>query len=321
MDFQKIDIYTNSEAIYPLTSLLSELGVTGFEIHDAADFQEFMENKEMNWDYVDDDLMNLKNVKTHITLYLQQNEQGIEMFTAMQGVLAEIKSKDTENFYGTLQIETDKVNEEDWANNWKKYYKPFNVGEKLIIKPTWEQVADTGGRKILEIDPASSFGTGQHHTTRLVMEILEQKIKGGEKLLDLGCGSGILSIAALLLGAETATMTDVFENAVTTASENAEQNGFDKSHYTAYCGNIADDSDLRKKIGTGFDIITANIVADVIISMSPFFRSFLKENGVLIISGIITQRLDEVKAALRENDITIESMTEREDWYALVCSV
>ena len=321
MDFQKIDIYTNSEAIYPLTSLLSELGVTGFEIHDAADFQEFMENKEMNWDYVDDDLMNLKNVKTHITLYLQQNEQGLEMFTALQGVLAEIKSKDEDNFYGTLQMETDKVNEEDWANNWKKYYKPFNVGEKLIIKPTWEQVADTGGRKILEIDPASSFGTGQHHTTRLVMEILEQKITGGEKLLDLGCGSGILSIAALLLGAETVTMTDVFENAVTTASENVEQNGFDKSHYTAFCGNIADDPALRKKIGTGFDIITANIVADVIISMSPYFRSFLKENGVLIISGIITQRLDEVKAALSENNITIESLTEREDWYALVCSV
>lgn len=321
MDFQKIDIYTQSEAIYPLTTMLSELGITGFEIHDAADFQEFMENKEMNWDYIDDDLMDLKNVKTHVTLYLQQNEQGTEMFTALQGVLDEIKAKDDENFYGTLQIETDKVNEEDWANSWKKYYKPFNVGEKLIIKPTWEQVVDTCGRKILEIDPASSFGTGQHHTTRLVMEILEGQIKGGEKLLDLGCGSGILSIAALLLGAETVTMTDVFQNAVNTASENVEQNGFDKSRYTAFCGNIADSPDLRRQIGDGFDIITANIVADVIISMAPFFRGFLKEHGTLIISGIITQRLDEVKAALHENDITIESITEKEDWNALLCTV
>ena len=321
MDFQKIDIYTQSEAIYSLTSILSELGITGFEIHDAADFQEFMENKEMNWDYIDDDLMNLKNVRTHVTLYLQQNEQGIEMFTALKGVLDEIKAKDAENFYGTLQIETDKVNEEDWANSWKKYYKPFNVGEKLIIKPTWEQVRDTGGRRILEIDPASSFGTGQHHTTQLVMEILEGQIKGGEKLLDLGCGSGILSIAALLLGAETVTMTDVFQNAVNTASENIEQNGFDKSRYTAYCGNIADSPDLCRQIGDGFDIITANIVADVIISMTPFFRGFLKENGTLIISGIITQRLDEVKAALRENDITIESITEKEDWNAILCTV
>ena len=321
MDFQKIDIYTNSEAIYPLTSLLSELGITGFEIHDAADFEEFLENKEMNWDYVDDSLMNLKNVKTHITLYLQQNEQGAEMFTALQGALAEIRSKDTDNFYGTLNIETDKVNEEDWANSWKQYYKPFTVGEKLIIKPTWEQVSDAGGRKILEIDPASSFGTGQHHTTRLVMELLEQQISGGERLLDLGCGSGILSIAALLLGAKNVTMTDVFQNAVTTASQNIEQNGFDKSRYTAFCGNIANDPDLRRCIGSDFDIITANIVADVIISMTPFFKGFLKKNGTLIASGIITQRLDEVKSALQENGIVIESITEKEDWNALVCKV
>ena len=321
MDFQKINIYTNSEAIYPLTSLLSELGITGFEIHDAADFEDFLENKDMNWDYVDDSLMNLKNVRTHITLYLQQNEQGLEMFTAMQGVLAEIKSKDAENFYGALNIETDKVKEEDWANNWKQYYKPFTVGEKLIIKPTWEEVPDPAGRKILEIDPASSFGTGQHHTTRLVMELLEHQIKGGEQVLDLGCGSGILSIAALLLGAEAVTMTDVFQNAVATASENAEQNGFDSSRYTAFCGNITDDPDLRRRIGTGFDIITANIVADVIISMAPFFRGFLKEKGTLIVSGIITERLDEVKTALSENSITIESITEKEDWNALLCKV
>lgn len=321
MDFQKIDIYTESEAIYPLTSILSELGITGFEIHDSADFEDFLENKEMNWDYVDDSLMNLKNVRTHITLYLQQNEQGAEMFTALKGVLAEIKSGDSDNFYGDLSIETDKVNEEDWANNWKQYYKPFTVGEKLIIKPTWEHVEDTGGRKILEIDPASSFGTGQHHTTRLVMELLEQQISGGERILDLGCGSGILSIAALLLGAETVAMTDVFQNAVTTASENVEQNGFDKSRYTAFCGNITDDSDLRRRIGDGYDIITANIVADVIISMSPFFRDFLKENGTLIVSGIITERLDEVRAALQENKITIKSITEKEDWNALLCVV
>ena len=321
MDFQKINIYTKSEAIYPLTSLISELGITGFEIHDAADFEDFLENKDMNWDYVDDSLMNLKTVKTHITLYLQQNEQGAEMFNALQGVLSEIRSKDTDSFYGDLSLETDKVNEEDWANSWKQYYKPFTVGEKLIIKPTWEEVPDPGSRKILEIDPASSFGTGQHHTTRLVMELLEQQIKGGEHLLDLGCGSGILSIAALLLGANSVTMTDVFQNAVTTASENVEQNGFDKSHYTAFCGNITDDPDLRRRIGTGFDIITANIVADVIISMAPFFRSFLKENGTLIVSGIITERLDEVKAALSENDITIESITEKEDWNAILCKV
>lgn len=319
MEFKKIEIYTESEAVYPLTMMISELGINGFEIHDSADFEDFLENKEMNWDYVDDDLMNLKNVSTHVTCYLQENVQGAEMMNALKGALDDIKSRDKENFFGSLEIKTDSIREEDWANNWKQYYKPFNVGNKLIIKPTWEKVEDAGKRKILEIDPASSFGTGQHHTTKLVMEALEDIISGGEKVLDLGCGSGILSIAALLLGAKKAVMTDVFLNAVNTASENAEQNGFDKEQYACYCGNIIDDEKLRKEIGNGYDVITANIVADVIIKMCPFFRGFLRENGTLIVSGIITERLDEVKAALAENGIAIEKINEEEGWNALVC--
>lgn len=319
MEFKKIDIYTESEAVYPLTMMISELGINGFEIHDSADFEDFLENKEMNWDYVDDDLMNLKNVKTHVTCYLQDNAQGIEMMTALKGALEDIKSRDKDNFFGSLEINTGSIREEDWANNWKQYYKPFNVGKKLIIKPTWEKADNIGERKILEIDPASSFGTGQHHTTKLVMETLEDVIRGGEKILDLGCGSGILSIAALLLGAEKAVMTDVFQNAVETASENVEQNGFSREHYTAYCGNIIDDAKLRENIGAGYDVITANIVADVIIKMCPLFRGFLKENGTIILSGIITERLDEVKSALAENRIEIEKISEEEGWNALLC--
>lgn len=321
MQFKKIDIYTESDAVYPLTIQLSELGINGFEIHDSADFEDFLENKDMNWDYVDDDLMRLKEVKTHITCYLQDNVQGAEMMTALKGALDDIKRRDKDNFYGSLNIETDSIREEDWANNWKQYYKPFNVGNKLIIKPTWEKVEDSRGRYILEIDPASSFGTGQHHTTKLVMEALEEAVAGGEKLLDLGCGSGILSIAALLLGAEKAVMTDVFLNAVNTASANVEQNGFDATRYAAYCGNIIDDEKLRERIGVGYDIITANIVADVIVKMCPFFRGFLKENGIVIVSGVITERLDEVKAALEENKIKIERITEEEGWNAILCRV
>lgn len=321
MEFKKIDVYTESEAVYPLTMQLSELGINGFEIHDSADFEDFLENKEMNWDYIDDDLMGLKNEKTHITLYLQENVQGAEMFTALKGALADIKSRDEDNFYGSLEIATGSIKEEDWANNWKQYYKPFNVGEKLIIKPTWEKVEDCGGRKILEIDPASSFGTGQHHTTKLVMETLEKVIEGGERVLDLGCGSGILSIAALLLGAEKAVMTDVFLNAVETASENVRQNGFSDKMFDAYCGNIIDDEELRKKIGEGYDVITANIVADVIIKMAPFFRGFLKKDGYIIVSGIITQRLDEVKSALSTENIRIEEIKEEAEWNALLCRV
>lgn len=321
MNFKQIDIYTTSEAVYLLTMRVSEIGINGFEIHDSADFEEFLENKDMNWDYVDDDLMGLKNVETHITAYLPEDEQGAEMLTALRGVLKEIKEQDAENLYGDLRMEIDSVREEDWANNWKQYYKPFKVGEKLLIKPTWENVTDTGGRKILEIDPASTFGTGQHHTTRLVMEQLENVVKQGDKILDLGCGSGILSIAALLLGAQSATMVDVFQNAVKTAGENVEQNNFTSERYKTYCGNIIDDEALRQEIGTGYDVITANIVADIIIGMSPLFRGFLKPEGTLIVSGIITERLDEVLAALKAAEIKVGQITEKEGWNAILCKM
>ncbi len=317
MNFMQIDVYTKSEAVNVLVVQLSELGINGFTIHDSADFEEFLENKDMNWDYVDDDLMGLKTVPTHITLYLQDNEQGMETLSGLKGVLAELKEQNGE-FYGSLEMEIDNVKEEDWANNWKQYYKPFTVGEKLIIKPSWENVEDTQGRKILEIDPASTFGTGQHHTTRLVMERLEGVLNEGDKVLDLGCGSGILSIAAMLLGAENVTMVDIFKNAADTSAENMEKNGFAADKYKAYCGNIMDDETLRAKIGTGYNVVVANIVADVIIGMSGLFRSFMAENGTLIVSGIITERLDEVLSALKENGFTVISSAEKEGWNAIV---
>ena len=317
MNFMQIDVYTKSEAVNVLVVQLSELGINGFTIHDSADFEEFLENKDMNWDYVDDDLMGLKTVPTHITLYLQDNEQGMETLSCLKGVLAELKAQNGD-FYGSLDMEIDNVKEEDWANNWKQYYKPFTVGEKLIIKPSWEDVADTEGRKILEIDPASTFGTGQHHTTRLVMERLEGVLDEGDRVLDLGCGSGILSIAAMLLGADSVTMVDIFRNAAETSAENMEKNGFTSDKYKAYCGNIMDDEPLRAEIGTGYNVVVANIVADVIIGMSGLFRSFMAEGATLIVSGIITERLDEVLCALRENGFTVVSATEKEGWNAIV---
>lgn len=317
MNFLQVDIFTKTEALEVLIIRLSELGINGFEIHDSADFDEFLENKDANWDYVDDSLMGLKTVPTHITLYLQDNAQGLETLTELKGALAGFKAENPD-FYGSLDIEIDSVREEDWANNWKQYYKPFNVGSKLVVKPSWEEVDNTEGRKILEIDPASSFGTGQHHTTRLVMELLEGVIGEGDRMLDLGCGSGILSIAGLLLGAKQAVMADIFENAVKTASENVEKNGFGKDSYKAYCGNIIEDKALRENIGGGYNVITANIVADVIIAMSGLFRGFLAEKGTLIVSGIITERLEEVLTALKEAGFTVTEQREREGWNAVV---
>lgn len=317
MNFTQVDIYTNSEAVNVLVMQLSELGINGFVIHDSADFEEFLSDKTMNWDYIDDDLMGLKTAPTYITLYLQDNTQGLETLAELRGALAELKTRD-EAFYGSLEMKIDSVREEDWANNWKQYYKPFTVGEKLLVKPSWEDVPDCGKRKILEIDPASSFGTGQHHTTRLVMEKLEKITSTGDRLLDLGCGSGILSIAGVLLGAREAVMVDVFENAVNTAAENMEKNGFSSDKYRALCGNIIDSPALREQIGGGYNVVVANIVADVIISMSGYFRSFMADGATLVVSGIITERLPEVLEALEKNGFSVKSQSEREGWNVIV---
>ena len=319
-NFYQVDIYTSSEAIDGITGALQDYGVTGFIIKDGADFEDFLADKNANWDYVDDSLMALKNAEPCITVYVHENAQGRETLEAIRALVEGYMAKNSDGFYGNIRLELANVKEEDWANNWKQYYKPFRVGKSLVIKPSWEQVEPKAGDKILEIDPASTFGTGQHHTTKMVMETLETVIKGGERVLDLGCGSGILSIAALLLGANDVTICDIFENAVKTASENIEKNHFIAEKYRAFCGDIISNSALRGEIGGGFNVICANIVADVIIGMSGLFADFLAEGGVLIVSGIIDERLDEVLEALSENGWKKVSALNEEGWNCVLLS-
>lgn len=319
-NFYQVDIFTSSEAIDGITGALQDYGVTGFIIKDGADFEDFLADKNANWDYVDDSLMSLKNAEPCVTVYVHENAQGRETLEAIRALVESYKAKNSDGFYGNIRMELANVREEDWANNWKQYYKPFRVGKSLVIKPSWENVEPKSGDKILEIDPASTFGTGQHHTTKMVMETLETVIKGGERVLDLGCGSGILSIAALLLGAENVTVCDIFENAVKTASENIEKNNFTTEKYSAFCGDIISNSALREKIGGGFNVICANIVADVIIGMSGLFAGFLAEGGVLIVSGIIDERLDEVLEALCENGWKKVSALNEEGWNCVLLS-
>lgn len=315
-NFIQIDIYTSSAAIDGITGALTDQGITGFVIHDSADFEDFLENKDANWDYVDDSLMGLKTVEPHITVYVHDNAQGAEMLASIRGYVENCAFNNSDGFYGNIRMELANVKEEDWANNWKKYYKPFRVGKSLIVKPSWESVEPKEGDKILEIDPASTFGTGQHYTTKMVMETLEDVIKIDDRVLDLGCGSGILTIASMLFGAGEATICDIFENAVKTASENISKNGF--TCFKAYCGNIIEDEGLRERIGSGYDVICANIVADVIIAMSPLFQGFLKEGGKLIVSGIIDERADEVKSALTESGWRELSEKNEDGWNCLL---
>ncbi len=317
MEWTEVNIYTTTPAIDLLCSKLEDIGIKGFAIRDAEDFNEFLQNKNGQWDYIDDDLMGLSQCETCITVYLPDNNQGKDMLLAIRSMLAELKANDTDNSYGRLVAELSSIREEDWANNWKKYFKPIEIGEKLIIKPSWENCSNDDNRKILEIDPASSFGTGQHHTTRLCLELLEKSLNQGDRVLDMGCGSGILSIGAMLLGAENAVAVDIEENASVTAMENALKNNIPKEKYTTYFGNILTDSKLADKIDSKYDIIVANIVADVLIAMKDYFVRYIKNNGILIVSGIITERMDEVINAISSVGFEMLEVNTKEGWAAV----
>lgn len=315
MEWTEVNIYTSAEAIELLCAKLMDIGVKGFVIKDSEDFKEFLENKNGQWDYIDQDLMGLADCETCVTVYLPVNDQGADMLMSVKSMLAEMKAADTDNIYGRLEAELSDIREEDWANNWKQYFKPFKVGEKLAVKPSWEEYSDDS-RIILEIDPASSFGTGQHHTTRLCLELIEKSIKEGDTVLDLGCGSGILSIAAMLLGAKRSVAVDIEENAAATARENAEKNNISTEVYKTYFGNILSDEALADEIDGKYDMITANIVADVLIAMKDYFVRYLKKGGILIISGIIEERMEEVLSAVESVGFIREEVSVKEGWAA-----
>lgn len=317
MNFIKVDIFANSSAFDTLIGFLLNFGVNGFEVVDNNDFEQFLLNEDKSWDYIEDSLLELKNAKPRIIIYFEDNETGNKLFINIKNKLLELGENESD-FYGDIVIEERIVNENEWANNWKKYFKPFNIGDKLIIKPPWEEAYNPNRRKILEIDPGTSFGTGQHQTTRLCLENLERHIKGNEKVLDIGCGSGILSIASMLLGAKSVTFGDISENAVKSSRENLIKNGFDDEQFVAFLGDITADKQLFNSLGVDYDIICANIVADVLINMSDLFLKLLKNKGILLASGIIIDRVEEVREALSIAGLRENYMEISEDWCVIV---
>ena len=317
MNWAEVNIYTTSEGVEIVSGILMCRGINGFVIKDSKDFQDFLDNKTENWDYIDDDLMGLKDCETTVTVYLPENEQGSSLLLDIKEELKALKLRDVDDKFGRLDIILNNVNDQDWANNWKKYFKPLKIGEKLLIKPSWEEVDNSDNRKVLEIDPASSFGTGQHNTTQLCLELIEKYTKNGDRMLDLGCGSGILSIGGVLLGVSEVVAVDIEQHSVDTAIENALKNNISNEIYKGFAGNITNDDKLVEKIGIGYNIVCANIVADVLIAMSPFFDGFLKDNGVLVLSGIISQRRDEVVSTVCSKGFVLVDEKEKQDWIAV----
>ena len=320
MDWLRVTVYTTSEGIDAVTGRMYQLGITGLEIEDEKDFKDFLENNTQYWDYVDEDLIKEKEGETCVKAYVSDDINGRELLAAINGSMQELKSIDEDNLFGRLETEVDSMNTEDWANNWKKYFHTMEVGEKLLVKPMWEELTEPTDRIVFNINPGMSFGTGSHFTTQLCIEALEKYVHTGDKMLDLGCGSGILSIISLMLGADEAVAVDIDPNAVDTAYENANMNDIDISKYHVFAGNVVTDPDIQKEISKNkYEVVAANIVADVIIGLAPKAREYMKEGGVFITSGIISDRESDVHEALIENGFEIVSVNRRKDWVSIVC--
>ncbi len=315
MDWTEVTIFTATAGIEPVTALLEEMGIEGYALEDAADFAAFLESTEIYWDYVDEKLkQELSTQETKIKIYLPDSPSGAAQYRMLCARLAELKARDARAEWGRLETETSLTRQADWEWGWKQYFKPFPVGAHFLIKPSWETCEPEEGRRILEIDPASSFGTGSHDTTQLCIRALEQTVRGGERLLDMGTGSGILAIAAAMLGAHADTVVDIDEHCLTCACENARKNKVEIGR--ALHGDALRDPELAGRIGGGYQIICANIVADIIIGMAPMFWDKLSPGGTLICSGILNERADDVEAALRTQRFEILEHTASEDWSA-----
>ena len=320
MNWLELHIDTTHAGLDTVTAMLSALDIDGVIIDDETDFQDFLENNHQYWDYVDEDLEKAMAGKSRITFYLLANDTGYGKLGEVRVALQ--KLKESRDDCGTLLLSMENIQDADWETSWKKYYKPLEIGDRLLVVPQWETEdpkVRASSRVPLILDPGLTFGTGSHATTRLCLTALEKAVQGGERVLDLGCGSGILSIAALRLGAAEATAVDIDDKCLTVAYDNAALNGIGKDTYTVKVGNVLTDEAMRAELGGGYQIVLANIVADVIIGLAPMVRSMLAPGGLFLCSGIIDTRAEEVADKLREAGLVIEETRSAEGWFAYTC--
>ena len=295
-------IDTDSKKIASTAAALTAQGFAELVIEDQEEFETFLDENKAYWDYIDEDFQQKLQGLSHIKIYLEDTD------TAGQDKL----TKAVEKLGLTMTVKA--LEETNWEESWKDNYPAVEVGENLIVVPYW-QADETGGRTPIILDPGLTFGTGAHASTQMVMESMEEIVKPGFKCLDLGSGSGILSIAALRLGAQSAIGVDIDPKAEDIARENAAYNGFAAPAFTALTGNVTEDRDMMDSLcASEYDLVLVNIVADVIIGLSPVLPNFLTERSTLICSGILDVRLPDVLAALEAAGLTVTATYEKEDW-------
>ena len=302
MEWLEITIDTKSDRINSVVTRLTGKGFADLVIEDQEEFEEFLEGNRDYWDYIDEDFQQRLQGLSRVKIYLEDTDT-----TGLSRLEEAVKELN-------LSMNVAALPETNWEESWKDNYPAVEVGKNLIVVPYW-QSDETAGRTPIILDPGLTFGTGAHASTQMVMEAMEETVTEGYRCLDLGSGSGILSLAARRLGAASAIGVDIDPKAEGIARENAAYNGFAAPEFTALTGNVTEDTDLMEQLSEKeYDLVLVNIVADVIIGLSPVLPHFLTEKSTLICSGILDVRLDDVTAALQKAGLTVTSVRAKEDW-------
>ena len=316
MEYLEVTIQTASAGIEVVASALTAGGFDSLVVEDQAEYENFLEDNRAYWDYIDEEFQQELQGLSRIKLYLEVDGTEEKQLHKLEKLLEALKKRTKKNL-GTLEISSQLLPETNWEESWKDNYPPQEVGEKLVVVPCWNPEA--GDRIPVILDPGLTFGTGAHPSTQMCMEFLEELVAPGMDVIDLGSGSGILSIAALRLGAETAIGVDIDPKAEDIARENAAYNDFGIERFNAVTGNVTEDAALMERLSKKhYDLVFVNIVADVIIGLSPVLQHFMDENTRVICSGILDVREEEVHAALTAAGLVIEQTKAKEDWRSLV---
>ena len=302
MDWLEVSVDAHG-APEALCERLAALGAESFVIEDERDFQSFLENNTQYWDFVDDKLTADFQGASRVKFWVADDAEGL-------AVIARVRE-------AGLWPELKRVRDADWENNWREYYKPVEIGQRLVIVPEWEEYG--GDRIPVRLDPGLLFGTGDHPTTKMCLAAVEEFAAPGGRVLDIGCGSGILGIAAAVLGCADVTAADVDEKAPEIVDANAALNGVEDK-FTVFVGDVIADGRLRKKLGGGYGLVLANIVADVIIPLAPYVSEFMAEDGLFVCSGIIDGREGDVAAALEAAGLRILRHEHLDEWNCYICS-
>ncbi|MCD5415271.1 MAG: 50S ribosomal protein L11 methyltransferase [Clostridiales bacterium] len=311
MEWVEVAVKTTYEAKEAVANILYDAGVNGIVIEDSIDFR-FLDNEDSSWDYVDDSLLEKDFDDIIIKAYLPTTVDVLEKIELIRQLVASLPLYNIN--IGCGKINTINISEEEWSESWKKHFKPTKVGENIVIKPTWEDYTPKNSELIIELDPGMAFGTGTHETTIMCIKELEKTVLSGSIVLDIGCGSGILSIVSARLGASKVQAVDLDEVAVRVASKNVEMNKLENLIVVKH-GNLMDVVEGKA------DIIVANIVADIVMKLSGKISGFLNPDGVFIASGIIQKRVSDVIKTFERNDLTIVKTEKMGEWITIVAKI